>query len=114
MDQLSIAGGVAGHALMIDIHELSIDPVPLPADAEVVVQFIANRTLAGSAYADRVAECAAAEAVIGPLRCATPDVTMIDDPTIRRRARHVISENQRVRAFAAALRTAGTWPKPGG
>ena len=29
---------------------------------------------------------------------------MIDDPTIRRRARHVISENQRVRAFAAALR----------
>lgn len=105
MDQLSIAGGVAGHALMIDIHELSIDPVPLPADAEVVVQFIANRTLAGSAYADRVAECAAAEAVIGPLRCAAaPDVGRIDDPTIRRRARHVISENQRVRAFAAALR----------
>ena len=106
MDQLAIAGGVAGHALMMDIHELSIVPVPLPEDVDVVVQFIAHRTLAGSAYADRVAECAAAEAAIGPLRLARiGDEAAIPDPTIRARARHVISENQRVRDFATALRS---------
>ena len=98
MDQFAIAGGVAGHALLMDCGALTIDPVPLPDDVEIVVRFVAHRTLVGSAYADRVAECAAAERVIGPLR------TAIADPTVRRRALHVVQENQRVRDFAAALR----------
>ncbi len=56
-------------------------------------------------YAARVAECAAAEREIGPLRTATmADVGAIADATIRRRARHVVSENERVRAMASALR----------
>ena len=105
MDQLSIASGVKGHALMIDCGALTVHPVPMPADAEVVVQFIAHRTLVGSAYADRVAECAAVEQLIGPLRMATPaQANAIDDPTLRMRALHVTSENQRVRDFAVALR----------
>jgi galactokinase len=104
MDQFSIAGGVAGHALLMDCGELTISPVPLPDDVDVVVQFVAHRTLVGSAYADRVAECTAAEAVVGPLRKAVAaDLAAIDDPTIRRRARHVVEENQRVRDFADAL-----------
>jgi galactokinase len=105
MDQLSIAAGVEGHAMLIDCHELTIQPVPVPDDIEVVVQFIAHRTLVGSPYADRVAECAAAEVEIGPLRHASPaDTDSISDPTVRLRARHVAEENQRVREFAAALR----------
>jgi len=104
MDQLSIAAGVKGHALMIDCGALTVQPVPVPDDLEVVVQFIAHRTLVGSAYADRVAECAAAEALIGPLRTATPEqARAIDDPVLRLRAMHVTAENQRVRDFAAAL-----------
>ena len=104
MDQLSIAAGVKGHALMIDCGALTVQPVPVPDDLEVVVQFIAHRTLVGSAYADRVAECAAAEALIGPLRDATPaQARAIDDPVLRMRAMHVTAENQRVRDFAAAL-----------
>ena len=104
MDQLSIAAGVKGHALMIDCGALTVQPVPVPDDLEVVVQFIAHRTLVGSAYADRVAECAAAEALIGPLREATPaQARSIDDPVLRLRAMHVTAENQRVRDFAAAL-----------
>ena len=104
MDQLSIAAGVAGHALVIDCGELTVTPTPLPDDIDVVVQFIAHRTLVGSAYADRVAECAAAEREIGPLRSATiDDASAIADPTIRARALHVVTENQRVRDFAAAL-----------
>jgi galactokinase len=105
MDQFSIAGGVAGHALLMDCGALTITPVPVPDDVEVVVQFIAHRTLVGSAYADRVAECATAEALIGPLRTATGDAAAsIDDPVVRRRAMHVVAENQRVLAFADALR----------
>jgi len=104
MDQLSIAAGVAGHALVIDCGALTVDPVPMPDDVDVVVQFVAHRTLVGSAYSDRVAECAAAEREIGPLREATPDdASRITDDRIRRRALHVVTENQRVRDFAAAL-----------
>jgi len=105
MDQFSIAGGVAGHALLMDCGALTITPVPMPDDVDVVVQFIAHRTLVGSAYADRVAECAAAEALIGPLRTATATAAAsIDDPVVRKRAMHVVAENQRVRDFADALR----------
>jgi galactokinase len=105
MDQLCVAAGVEDHALLIDCHTLDIEPVPVPRDVEVVVQFVAHRTLVGSPYADRVAECAAAEAAIGPLRSAsTADASRIDDPVIRLRALHVTQENQRVRDFAAALR----------
>ncbi|MGA0895494.1 MAG: galactokinase, partial [Ilumatobacteraceae bacterium] len=66
--------------------------------------FVAHRTLVGSAYADRVAECAAAELEIGPLRAASSrDALAIADSVVRRRAAHVISENQRVREMAVAL-----------
>jgi galactokinase len=105
MDQLCIASGVANHALLIDCHTLAIEPIPLPDDADVVVQFVAHRTLAGSEYTQRVRECAAAERQIGPLRLANlDDVSAITDPLIRRRARHVVSENQRVVEFTRALR----------
>jgi galactokinase len=104
MDQLCIAAGVEGHALLIDCNELTVQPVPLPDEVEVVVRFVAHRTLVGSEYAERVAECAAAEAVIGPLRAAAPgDESQLTDPRLRARARHVITENARVREFAAAL-----------
>jgi galactokinase len=104
MDQFAIAAGVAGHALLMDCAALTVTPVPLPSEAEIVVVFIAHRTLAGSAYAERVAECAAAEMIIGPLRAATTsDLTAIDHPVVRRRATHVLAENQRVLAFAEAL-----------
>lgn len=107
MDQLCIATATDGHATMIDCHTLDITPVPVPDDIEVVIEFVAHRTLVGSAYADRVAECSRAEAVIGPLRDATLDDVArarhhLDDIAWRR-ARHVVTENERVRAFASAL-----------
>ena len=74
MDQLCIAAGVAGHALLINCATLSIDPVRIPDDVAVVVQFVEHRQLDGSEYATRVEECATAEAIIGPLRMATPDL----------------------------------------
>ena len=104
MDQLAIAAGVAGHALMIDCGELTVEPVAIPRGVEIVVQFIEHRTLVGSPYADRVAECAEAERLIGPLRHTTSaKAKTIADPVIRARAMHVTSENRRVIDFADAI-----------
>lgn len=104
MDQLSIASGVAGHATLIDCSALTVTPTPLPDDVDVVVLFVQHRTLVGSPYADRVAECAAAETIVGPLRAAKLiDLDAIDDRVVRARAHHVITENTRVTDFAAAL-----------
>lgn len=104
MDQLCIASARDGHGAMIDCRTLEVTHVPIPTDVKIVVRFIAHRTLVGSAYADRVAECAAAESIIGPLRDASSaDVAAITDVTVASRARHVISENARVVSFASAL-----------
>ncbi len=107
MDQLCIAAATAGHATMIDCHHLDITHVPIPDDVDIVVEFVMHRRLVGSPYADRVAECAQAESILGPLRLA--DAGDVDaaraqlDEIPFRRARHVVTENQRVRDFAAAL-----------
>jgi len=104
MDPLCIASAHEGHATVIDCHTLEIRHLPMPAEASVVVRFVTPRTLEGSAYADRVAECARAESEIGPLRLATAaDSAALADPILRRRARHVISENARVTLFADAI-----------
>jgi galactokinase len=105
MDQLTSAAGVAGSALLIDCTTLERTPVPLPPDVEVVVVHSGEaRELVGSAYGERRRQCEAAEAEIGPLRTATLDaVAAIGDPVVQRRARHVVTENARVREAAAAL-----------
>jgi galactokinase len=104
MDQLCIAGAREGHAMLLDCSDLSVRHVPLPAEVKVVVRFVAHRTLEGSEYATRVAQCAAAEREIGPLRLASlGDVEGLSDHVLRRRARHVVSENARVLSFVEAL-----------
>jgi galactokinase len=68
------------------------------------VQFIAHRKLASSAYSDRVTQCDQAEQHIGPLRLAeVSSVPNITDDVLRRRAMHVVSENERVRRATVAL-----------
>jgi galactokinase len=104
MDQLAVAGGVDGHALLMDCHTLQVQPIAVPESMQVVVQFVAARTLVGSAYADRVAQCAQAEEVVGPLRLASDgDTKQIVDDVVRMRALHVIGENARVRQAAEML-----------
>ena len=106
MDQLASAGGVDGHVLLIDCTTLERRPLPLPDGVEVlVVDSGEPRTLAGSAYAERRAQVEAAATALGlALRDATPShVEGLSDAVLRRRARHVVSENARVLAFAEAL-----------
>jgi galactokinase len=112
MDQLISSTGRAGHAMLIDCRSLELQPAPLPANVAVVVLDTATRRgLVDSAYNERRSQCeAAAEAFqVRALR----DVTLAAfaakdgqlDATTRRRARHVISENERtVRAVEAMRR----------
>ena len=101
MDQLASLFGVAGHALLLDCRASSVTPVALPSShAVLVVHSGVERTLAGSAYAERRATCEAVARRLGlpALRDATLD-QVADDPI----ARHVVAENQRVLDFIAAL-----------
>jgi galactokinase len=104
MDQLTSTAGQAGHALLIDCSDYSIRPIRRPDGIDVIAIHSGQpRRLAGSAYAERKADCDEAARLIGPLRQATlADLDRIRDRRIRRRARHVVTENARVLAFAEA------------
>jgi galactokinase len=84
---------------------MSTRQIRLPPDLEiVVVDSGRTRTVQGSAYAERVAECRDAAVVVGPLGVADErSIEHLDDPLLRRRARHVVTECGRVREVAAAL-----------
>ncbi|MGH8951281.1 MAG: galactokinase [Acidimicrobiia bacterium] len=105
LDEMASLHGIEGHAILLDCHDLTVEPVSLPADSRLVVVYVSHRTVVGSPYSDRVAACRAAEAEIGPLRLAGPEaVASISDPVLRARARHVVTENQRVLQCVDALR----------
>ena len=105
MDQLSSLLGVEGHALLIDCTSLDVTPVPLPDDvAVVVVDSGERRSLSNVGYADRRADVLRAADIIGPLsRASLSDVEALDDDALRKRARHVVTENQRVRDVVDVL-----------
>jgi len=112
LDQLSSSAARVGHALLIDCRSLDIAHVPLPDGVVVVVMdTTTRRELTGSAYNTRRAECDAAADALGveALRDADRDaVEALDDPVLRRRARHVVTEHARTAAAAAALRAGDT------
>jgi galactokinase len=101
MDQLASLFGRAGHALLIDCRDTTVTPVAIPTSVAVlVVHCGVPRTLVGSEYASRRAECETVAAGLGlaALRDATAEQVR-DSP----RARHVVAENARVLATADVL-----------
>jgi galactokinase len=111
MDQLISAAGRAEHALLIDCRSLETQPVPFPPGVAVVVLDTSTRRgLVDSAYNERRAQCEAAARFfqVRALRDVTPaefaDRAGGLDETTRRRARHVISENDRTLRAAEAMR----------
>ncbi len=109
MDQLISASAASGHASLIDCRSLQSKPVPIPPGAVVAVMDTSTRRqLASSAYADRRESCARAAAAMGltSLRDAQlADLNRLPPSlgTERRRAHHVITENQRTLDAAQAM-----------
>lgn len=110
MDQISSACGVQDHALMIDCRSLEVRPVPVPANAAIMI-FNSNvtRGLVDSAYNTRREQCEAAARHFGLPALRDLDLGTLEaraaelDPVVLRRARHVVTENARVEAAAQAL-----------
>lgn len=103
MDQLISALGQAGRALLIDCRSLAVEPVPIPADlAVMIVHSRVERGLVDSAYNQRRAQCEQAARHFGLASLRDLDLSTLLahgdelDPVVFRRARHVLSENQRV------------------
>ncbi len=115
MDQLISAIGQRGHGLMIDCRDYQATAVPIPGDVRIVVcDSKKSRELAHSAYNERRAEC---EEAVRLLQATLPEIRTLRNvtsadlaahggllpATILRRARHIVTEDERVLASAAAL-----------
>jgi galactokinase len=115
MDQFISTLGAEGHALLIDCRSLAYQLVPFPAGASLVIgNTKASRSLAGSAYNERRAQC---EEGVRLLQQALPGIQALRDvsseqleahkdllpPLIYQRCHHVVSENERVMATVEAL-----------
>jgi galactokinase len=108
LDQLASLFGRRDTALRIDFQTLDIEPVPLAlGDWRLVVLDSGQRhTHAGGDYNQRRAESARACELLGVSslsQAGAEGVEGLPEP-LRRRARHVLGENQRVLAAVGALR----------
>ena len=109
MDQFTALLARAGNAILLDCRSLEHEHVPLPDGRHgwLLADTRIRHDLAASAYNERRAQCEQAAAGLGvaSLRDAQlGDLDRIADPLIRRRARHVVTENGRVLQAADALR----------
>ena len=118
MDQFVAVLGKAGHALLIDCRSLRSELVPLNlSDSAIVVcDTKVKHELGASEYNTRRSQC---EQGVALLRKALPDVQSLRDVSVadfelhqellpepvRRRCRHVVTENQRTLDATRALRS---------
>jgi galactokinase len=116
MDQFASRLGRPDHALLIDCRSLEARHVPLPFDGHrvVIIDSGVRRELADSRYNDRRTEC---EEAVSILSDAESSITSLRDvsakmlsdhqgllsPIQLSRARHVVSENERVIEACACL-----------
>jgi galactokinase len=111
MDQLISAAGQAGYALKIDCRSLDLEPVKLPeATVVVVMDTMTRHSHTDSGYNERRAQCEEAARHFGvtALRDVTPTQFEMGkaglSDVVMRRARHVITENQRTLEAAEGMR----------
>jgi galactokinase len=117
MDQTVVALAEEGNALFLDTRSLETEQVPFDPNHEgvhvVVVDSGVRRRLDDGRYAERRRECEAAAKALGveQLRDATrQQVASADiDETLRRRARHVVTEDERVLRTVHELRRGSVW-----
>jgi len=110
MDQFISALGKAQHALLIDCRSLEYRLVPLPPGMSLVIcDSRVKRDLVSSAYNERRSQCETGARLLGAsslrnVEWSTFEKRQDELPVlVRRRCRHVISENRRVLDAVAAL-----------
>lgn len=115
MDQSIALLAVPDCALLIDFRDTTVLHVPLPLDDAGLVLLVTDtrvsHELVDGGYGSRRDECEAAARALGvpSLReAALQQVERLGDDRLRRRARHVVTEIERVRAVTAAI-AHGDW-----
>jgi galactokinase len=115
MDQAASTLCRQGHALFLDCRSLATEQVPFDLAAAglqiLVVDSKAPHAHVDGEYAARRAACEEAAGILGVTALrdidvdALPDaLAKLEDDTMRRRVRHVVTENQRVLDTVAVLR----------
>jgi len=124
MDQAASLRAQAGHALLLDTSDDSVQQVPLQLEEAGLVLLVLDTRVrhshAGGEYGQRRAACEQAARVLGvrhlaslaePYGAAAPDLAVLDrleDETTRQRVRHVLTETCRVRATVELLQSGRT------
>ena len=120
MDQMASTFGQQGKALLLDCRSLAHETVEIPAGLKIVVVNSGVRhSLASSEYNKRRAECEEGVRILASLRPGVRSLRDIgpDDearffaalpPVVRKRCRHVVSENARVVEAVTAMRSGDT------
>ena len=110
MDQLISARGHEGHALLIDCRSLDAKPVPMPSNLVVmIINSNVKRGLVESEYNTRRKQCEAAAKHYGARALRDVDMAALEagaaglDALTFKRARHIVTENQRTLDAATAL-----------
>jgi galactokinase len=115
MDQFAVVSGRTGQALLLDCRSLDWRGLDLPVGhALVALETGSPHELAASEYNARRAQCELGVAALArrhpnvrSLRDVTDEILVeladLVDATVQRRCRHVVAENARVLATAAAL-----------
>lgn len=113
MDQFAVALGKTDHAILLNTNTLHHDYVPVRLDGYklLILDTRKPRELSDSKYNERRQECDEALACIQrvhPIKTLVEaelaDLKAIADPVLKKRARHVITEQQRVLQSVAALK----------
>ena len=108
MDQMAVAAGTAGCALLLDCRDLTTRTLALPADwAVLIVQSGVVRGLVDGHYNARRQDCETAARALGVAALRDADADQIAasalGPAIRRRALHVVQEIARTTAAVNAF-----------
>jgi galactokinase len=112
MDQTVVAAAQQGHAVFLDTRSLDIEHVPFdPSSAGlhvVVVDSGVRRALDDGRYAERRKECEAAAAALGVDQLRDATLEQVEnapmDHKLKCRARHVVTEDERVLRAVDLLR----------
>jgi galactokinase len=120
MDQFTSVMGRADHLMLLDCRTTEVKMVPLadPAITVLIVNSNVKHELTGGEYAQRRRQCESAAQAMGVASLRDASLQLLErsrpalDPLLYRRARHVISENDRTTRTADAIE-AGDWRKVG-
>ena len=111
MDQLISAMGNEGQAMLLDCQSLDIQHSPLPDSHQIVIiNSNVKRGLVDSEYNLRREQCEEGAAILGVSSLREANMTMLEEAKSRmsdvvyRRAKHIITENQRTLEASEALK----------